>query len=368
MTVDVVISGFGVLSAFGFGGPALVDGVFSGTPGFRTVTRFDVSGQACDQAATYEPGDPAPTTFDALVTCAEAAVEMARRPDRATLPLIAGTKVRASSLEPEPPAELTEQVARRLGLGTPRRTFVNACCAGANAIIHAAQLVRAGVATTALAGGAFLVDRQAFSLFAANFALATDGRLRPFDQDRTGVLLGDGAAVLVVESAASAAARGAPPLARIAGWAMTDDAHHVAQPKPDGAGTAAAIGQALGRAGVAPAQVTYVNAHGTGTLLNDSAEAAALHTAFGPAVGDVFVSSTKSTTGHALEGSGALEAVITALAVRDATLPPTAGLNRPDREHPLRHVREPRRVAVQYALSLNSSVGGLNTALLLGAA
>ncbi len=375
MTAKVYVSGFGVFSAFGFGPEALFDGVFSGSPAFRMVTRFDVSHCRTGQAATYpeaavSPPDAGPglETVEVAIACGRQAIEMAGWRDPAELPVVLATKVRAPSVEPESPAEITERVADRLGLGRPRRTFVNACCAATNAIIHGAQLVRAGVTDAVLAGGAFLVDRQAFNLFDSAQALAADGQLRPFDQDRQGVLLGDGGAMLLLESGESIRARAAQPLVRLASWAMTNDAFHVAQPHAQGAGVAAAVTAALQRSGISPDQLTYINAHATGTPLNDAAEAAGLHTALGRHTEQVFVSGTKSTTGHALEASGALEAVITLLAMRSSTLPPTAGLRRPDTRHPLRHVSVPERVEVPYALSLNSSVGGVNAAILLAAA
>uniref|UniRef100_A0AAU3GMT6 Beta-ketoacyl-[acyl-carrier-protein] synthase family protein n=1 Tax=Streptomyces sp. NBC_01401 TaxID=2903854 RepID=A0AAU3GMT6_9ACTN len=370
MTAEVYVSGFGVFSAFGFGPEALTDGVFSGTPAFRPVTRFDVSHCRTGRAATYqETGTgPAPGTADVAIACARQAIEMAGRPAPAALPVVLATKLRAPSVEPESPAELTERVADELGLGRPRRTFVNACCAAANAIIHGAQLIRAGVSSAALVGGAFVVDRQAFSLFDAAQALAADGQLRPFDQDRQGVVLGDGGAMLLLESGESLRARGALPLVRLAGWAMTDDAFHVAQPHPEGSGVAAAVTRVLHRAGIGPDALTYVNAHGTGTALNDTAEAAGLHSALGPYTKEVFVSGTKSTTGHALEAGGALEAVITLLAMRSSVLPPTAALRRPDTRNPLRHVSVAQETDVPYALSLNSSVGGVNSAILMAQA
>jgi 3-oxoacyl-[acyl-carrier-protein] synthase II len=373
MTAGVYVSGFGVFSAFGFGPETLFDGVFSGSPAFGPVTRFDVSGRRTDQAATYQESDiaapergPGAGTVEVAAACGRQAIEMAGWRSPAELPVILATKLRAPALEPAP-AEITRRVAERLGLGRPRRTFVNACCAATNAIIHGAQLVRSGVTPAVLAGGAFLVDRQAFHLFDAAQALAADGRLRPFDQDRQGVLLGDGAAMLLLESGEGVRARGARPLARIAGWAMTDDAFHVAKPDTEGAGIAGAVTEALRRAGIGPGQLTYVNAHGTGTPLNDASEAAGLHAALGRHTENVFVSGTKSTTGHALEASGALESVITLLAMRSSVLPPTASLSRPDTDHPLRHVSAPEKIEVPYALSLNSSVGGVNAAILLAA-
>jgi len=375
MTAEVFVSGFGVFSAFGFGPDALLAGAFTGSPAFRPVTRFDVSHCRADRAATWQEADgyfldgrQGGGTVEVASDCGRQALAMAGWRDPAELPVILATKLRAPSLEPEPAAGTTERVADRLGLGKPRRTFVNACCAATNAIIHGAQLVSTGVTEAVLAGGAFLVDRQAFSLFDAAQALAVDGRLRPFDQDRQGVLLGDGAAMLLLESGESLRARGAEPLARLAGWAMTDDAFHVAKPHVEGAGVAAAVTGALRRAGIGPDRLTYVNAHGTGTPFNDAAEAAGLHAALGDHTETVFVSGTKSTTGHALEASGALESVISLLAIRSSVLPPTAGLHRPDTRHPLRHVSAPERVDVPYALSLNSSVGGVNAAILLAAA
>ena len=378
MTAEVFVTGFGVFSAFGFGPDALLAGAFAGSPAFRPVTRFDVTRCRADRAATWPEADDyfrdnragagTAGTVEVASNCGRQALAMAGWRDPAELPLVLATKLRAPSLEPESAAGTTERVADRLGLGRPRRTFVNACCAATNAVIHGAQLVSTGVAEAVLAGGVFLVDRQAFHLFDSAQALAADGRLRPFDQDRQGVLLGDGAAMLLLESGESLRARGAEPLARIAGWAMTDDAFHVAKPHVAGAGIAAAVTGAFRRAGIGPDRLTYVNAHGTGTPYNDAAEAAGLHAALGDHVETVFVSGTKSTTGHALEASGALESVVSLLAIRSSTLPPTAGLDRPDTRHPLRHVQTPERVDVPYALSLNSSVGGVNAAILLAAA
>lgn len=367
MTQEVHVTGLGVLSAYGFGVQPLLDGAFAGRPAFRQVTRFDVAGCRTDRAATHAGVDGVPTA-DVVTACARQAMEMAGWGRPADLGLVLATKLRAPSTDPEPAAVTTERVADGLGLGRPRRTFVNACCAASNAIVHAAQLIGTGAARAVLAGGAFLVDRQAFHLFDAAQALAADGRLRPFDQDRQGVLLGDGGAVLLLESGESVRARGGRSLARVAGWAMTDDAFHVAQPHVQGAGVARALTEALRRGRVAPDRLTYVNAHGTGTPRNDASEAAGLHAALGEHAAAVRVSGTKSTTGHALEASGALEAAVTVVAMRESLLPPTAGLERPDEVHPLRHVTRPERLDVPYALSLSSSVGGVNAAILLAAA
>lgn len=283
------------------------------------------------------------------------------------LPLVLGSALRATDAGTSA-AALTRAVAAELRLDAGQRTFVNACCAGATAIVHGAQLIRSGRADAVLVGAAFVLDRQAFGIFDAARALAPDGRLRPFDRDRKGVMLGDGAGMLLLESGRHVHSRGVMPVARVAGWSMTDDAYHLAKPHPEGEGIAAAIGRALRRGGIPCRRLDHLNAHATGTPLNDAAEAAGIHAALGAEAARVPVSGTKSVTGHALEASGALEAVLAVLAIRTGMLPPTVGLENPDTVNPLRHVRAAESSAVEYALSVNSSVGGLNSAILMAAA
>ncbi len=379
MENDVVVTGYGVFSAFGFGEQALLDGVFGGAPAFRPVTRFDVSRFTCRHAATFDGDGSVPPGMDWKPTrpatpgevfhaCAEQALAMSRHPDRSGLPLIAATKLHAPSVAGEAPGVFVDRLGRRLGLGNPRRLFVNACVAAASAIIHAAQLVRCGVTTGAVVGAVHLVDEQVFAEFDAARALSPEGSLLPFDRRRRGLLLGDAAAVLVLESADSARARQVEPQARIAGWATTNDAYHIVQPSVDGHGVAAAISESLRRAAVEPEQLGYVNAHGTGTALNDPAEVAALRKALGAHGSTVAVSSTKSTTGHGLQACGGLELVVTLLALRHSLLPPTASLTDPDPAGAVNHVaRVARKVDVSHAMSLNSAVGGMNSAILLAA-
>ncbi len=375
---DVVITGYGVFSAFGFGERALLDGVFGGIPAFQPVTRFDVSRFACQYAATFdgqgdlppgmvwEPTRPA-TPGEVLRACVEQALAMSGHPHRSSLPLIAATKLYPPSSGAEGAAAFVDRLGSELGLGSPRRVFVNACVAGANAIIHAAQLVRCGVTAAAVVGAVHLIDEQIFAEFDAVRALSRDGTLRPFDRKRNGLLLGDGAAALVLESADSARGRNAEPQAQLAGWAMTDDAFHIVQPRADGRGVAAAVTESLRRAAVDPAQVSYVNAHGTGTALNDSAEVAALQLSLGAHAPSTAVSSTKSTTGHCLQACGGVELVITLLALRHGLLPPTAGLAEP--EGAVDHVaRVARHADLSHAVSINSAVGGINSAILLAGA
>jgi 3-oxoacyl-[acyl-carrier-protein] synthase II len=386
---DIVITGFGVLTAFGFGADALRRTVFAGRPGFAPVTRFDTGPFRCHHAATYRGGDPrlpeVPRQLDALIACTRAAIEMARLPTPYPAPVLVATQGdftevnrfwRAAAQGGEPPSprelarsvpgELADRLGAEFGLGRPRIALVNACVAASTAIIHAAQLVAAGRADAAVCAGCYLVDEEFFAKFDAGRALTTEGAVRPFATGRTGLLLGDGAAALVIEAAEHAAARSVPPLARLAGWGWSGDAFHQCRPDPEGNGLAAAITHALRRAGCRPDQVGYVNAHGTGTPVGDVAETRALRKALGGEAAAIPVSSTKSTTGHLLEASGAVEAVISLLALREGVLPPTAGLDRPDPACDLDYIPlRSRRARPRYALSVNSAFGGANTALLL---
>ncbi|TDB81875.1 beta-ketoacyl synthase [Micromonospora sp. KC721] len=390
MTAEVVVSGYGVFTAFGFGEPAIRKGVFAGVPAFAGVTRFDASRYRVRVAAEYRDGPGAvPRQRQVLLRCARAALDMAGLAGGFDAAVLIGTQGDYTTInefwrghhdparpgaEPVPrpdlghsaPAAHADAIADAFGIRGRRMAFVNGCVASANAIIHGYRLIAAGHAEVAVCGGAYVVDEEFFAKFDSGRAFATDGRLRAFSADRSGLLLGDGAAVLVLEAARSARARSAPSLARVAGWGMASDAYHVCRPDPGGHGLAAAVGQALRRAGVRGEDVGYVNAHGTGTALNDSAETRALRAAFGSRAHRVPVSSTKTTTGHTLEAAGAVEAVITMLALRHGELPPTAGYSRPDPACDLDYVPNRARPAdPRYALSVNSAFGGLNTALVL---
>ncbi|WP_308402582.1 beta-ketoacyl-[acyl-carrier-protein] synthase family protein [Streptomyces sp. TBY4] len=220
--------------------------------------------------------------------------------------------------------------------------------------------------TRCCVGGAYLVERELFAKFDSARAFAKDGFVRPFSKDRTGLLLGDGVACLVLESEESAAARGANVLARVAGWGISSDAYHASRPHPEGRGTAQAMESALQVAGLGPDAVDYVNVHGTGTASNDTSETGALRRVFGDRAAHLPVSSTKSTTGHTLEGAGAVEAVITLLALNHGLIPPTANFTTPDPECDLDYVTEGARPAsLRRAMTTNSAFGGVNTALLL---
>ncbi|MFG2343661.1 beta-ketoacyl-[acyl-carrier-protein] synthase family protein [Streptomyces phaeochromogenes] len=265
------------------------------------------------------------------------------------------------------PARLAELLAGGLGLVGPQLTFTNACVASAAAIIHACRLISSGRIDVAVCGGGYLVEEETFGKFDSGRALSGDGMVRPFSADRSGLLLGDGVAVVVLESAEHARRRGARPLAGVVGWGAASDAHHIAQPHPEGVGLARAARQAMRLAGDPDgAALDYVNAHGTGTKYNDGAETRGLRAAFPERAESIPVSSTKSTTGHLLEAAGVVEFVITMLALTDGVLPPTAGFTAPDPECDLDYVpNEPRRTDPRRALTVNAAFGGANTALVL---
>ncbi|MCZ4507788.1 beta-ketoacyl-[acyl-carrier-protein] synthase family protein [Streptomyces sp. ActVer] len=265
------------------------------------------------------------------------------------------------------PARLTELLAGELGLTGPRLTFTNACVASAAAIIHACRLISSGRTDVAVCAGGYLVEEETFGKFDSGRALSRDGMVRPFSADRSGLLLGDGVAVVVLESAEHARRRGARSLAGVVGWGAASDAHHIAQPHPEGVGLARAARQAMRLAGDPDGtSLDYVNAHGTGTKYNDGAETRGLRAAFPERAESIPVSSTKSTTGHLLEAAGVVEFVITMLALTDGVLPPTAGFTTPDPECDLDYVpNEPRRTDARRALTVNAAFGGANTALVL---
>ncbi|MEU4485607.1 beta-ketoacyl-[acyl-carrier-protein] synthase family protein [Streptomyces purpurascens] len=273
----------------------------------------------------------------------------------------------AARLADAVPARLAELLAGHLGLTGPRLAFTNACVASAAAIIHACRLISSGRIDVAVCAGGYLVEEETFGKFDSGRALSRDGMVRPFSADRSGLLLGDGVAAVVLESAEHARRRGARPLASVPGWGAATDAHHIAQPHPEGAGLARAARQALRLAGDPDgASLGYVNAHGTGTKYNDGAETRGLRAALGGRAGSIPVSSTKSTTGHLLEAAGIVEFVITLLALTDGVLPPTAGFTRPDPECDLDYVpNRPRRADPRRALTINAAFGGANTALVL---
>ncbi len=260
------------------------------------------------------------------------------------------------------PLSHAETLGGRLGLTGPKETVVMACASGAASIALGADLVRAGVTPTALVGGVDALTHICFMGFNA-LKLLDPTPCRPFDRDRRGMSIGEAAAFLVIEDADHCRARGGRVHARLAGYGMTTDAHHVTAPHPEGEGMIHAMEQALADAGLAPSAVGYVNAHGTGTPQNDRAEALALRRVFGE--GGVLLSSTKSLVGHTMAAAGSVEAAATILALQHGLLPPTAGLEHVDPEVPFDCLPITARPAeVGAALSNSFGFGGQNVSLL----
>jgi 3-oxoacyl-[acyl-carrier-protein] synthase II len=262
------------------------------------------------------------------------------------------------------------QVAMQLGLTGPNTCVVTACAAGGHAVGEAYRLIQNGLADLCLAGG---TEAAILPLTLAAFAQMQavtknpdpETASRPFDADRDGFVLSEGACVLVLESLERAEARRAPIYAEVAGYGASADAFHITQPEPEGSGAALAIRRALADAGEEPSAVGYINAHGTSTPLNDLAETRAIKAALGHDVAHrTPVSSTKSMTGHMVGAAGAVEAGITALAVRDGVLPPTIHYRTPDPECDLDYVpNEARKADVGLALSNAFGFGGQNAVL-----
>ena len=252
--------------------------------------------------------------------------------------------------------------------------IVSACAAGAHAIGTAASLIQSGAADAVVTGGSeAALTPLSKAAFAALDALSDSGISRPFDARRDGFVMGEGAAILVLEDAEKAKARGATILATIKGYGASSDAHHITAPQPEGLGAAQAIAQALESAGITPEDVDYVNAHGTSTPLNDRAETKAIKLALGDRAGQIPVSSTKSAIGHLLGAAGAVEAVATILALRDRMAPPTLGYEEVEEGLDLDYVPNTARPLdvnghLPVALSNAFGFGGHNAVLCLEAA
>ena len=265
------------------------------------------------------------------------------------------------------------QLAISLGFRGPNYAPVSACATGSTAVGEAAELIKRGDADAVLAGGA---EACLHPLILAGFCamrglVAEDEHppraSRPFDATRAGFVMGEGACVLVLEELEAAERRGATVYAEILGYAMSNDAHHLAQPDPESGGVAEMMRNALDRAGVEPERVGYVNAHGTSTPLGDAAETAAIKEVFGDHAYRLAVSSTKSVTGHCFGAAGAIEAMMCVLAVRDGVLPPTMNYVHPDPACDLDYVpNQARQAQVDVALSNAMGLGGHNGCVLVG--
>src|SRR5687768_2997883 len=248
------------------------------------------------------------------------------------------------------------------GYVCPSQIIANACASGTNAIGHAFRLVRAGLHTRVLCGGYDALSELVFVGF-DSLQAATSEKVRPFDRDRSGLVLGEGCAILFLEEWKSAIARGAPILAEVTGYGTASDHYHLTQPHPSGIGPRLAMERALADARRRPEEVSYINAHGTATLFNDATEGAAIAQLFGDRVP---VSSTKSMMGHALGAAGAIESVFSILALRHQFLPANINYANPDRSWKIDVVaNEPRVAPVQRVISNSFGFGGTNATVLL---
>lgn len=260
-------------------------------------------------------------------------------------------------------------VAIDYGIQGPSSTITTACAAGADAVGHAFRAIQYGFIDAALTGGSeAIISHVAIGGFerAGAVSARTDRTPRPFDKDRDGLVVGEGAGMLVLESLEHARQRGATILAEVTGYGQTTDAYHITAPSEGGMGAARAIRKALADANIKASEVDYISAHGTATQLNDASETAAIKAALGDHAYEVAVSSTKSMTGHIMGATGAIESVFCVLALRDQILPPTINYETPDPECDLDYVpNEARRAPVRVCLNNAFGFGGHNAVLVL---
>jgi len=383
----VVVTGLGAISPFGAGVKAFWQGISVGACAIRPITLIDTDGFRSRIAAEVPDaigGSPRRARADRLALAAarealdDAGLGTAERRDTAVIVGGVGggmleverwywARRRGEPAHPGAaratlPASHADVLAWRLGLDGPRETVVAACSSGAASLAMAAELITDGVITTALAGGADALTRVCFMGFNA-LKLLDPEPCRPFDRDRRGMSLGEGAAFVVLEDRDAARARGVPVYAELAGHGMSTDAFHVTAPHPAGDGMVRAMRAALAGARAEAGDVAYVNAHGTGTPQNDRIEAQALRTVFGE--GRILVSSTKSMIGHTMAAAGSLEALATVLALTNEIVPPTVHLTVPDPDVPFDCVpRTAREASLSAAMSNSFGFGGQNVTLL----
>lgn len=254
------------------------------------------------------------------------------------------------------------RISLEMGIVGPTYTVSTACSSANHAIGQAFWMVRSGAAEMALTGGSEAVFSLGFLKAWEAMRVVSPDTCRPFSKDRRGLILGEGAAMLVLEPLEAARARGAKIYGEIVGFGMSSDAYHITQPSPDGA--ARAMRSSLADAGIEPQAVGYINAHGTATQANDATETSAIRKVFGAHADRLAVSSTKSMHGHTLGAAGAIEAAATLLALQHGVLPPTANYNEPDLACDLDVIpNTARQCAVEYALSNSFAFGGLNAVL-----
>lgn len=257
---------------------------------------------------------------------------------------------------------LAEYIARRIGARGPQLTVVNACSSGTDAIGVALSWLKSGMCDIAVGGGSDELNHVPYCGF-ASLGIANQELCAPFDRDRKGLNLGEGAGVLIIETKASAARRGRTTDLFLAGYGSANDAYHLTAPSPEGVGLRASFITAMREAGIGPQEVGFVNTHGTGTHDNDLVEGRVMADLFGPGL---HMLSTKGYTGHTLAAAGGLEAVYTAAGLRAGWVPASAGFRTRDEAIPMAPVQEKTAITAQYAISTSMAFGGNNAALVIG--
>jgi 3-oxoacyl-[acyl-carrier-protein] synthase II len=260
------------------------------------------------------------------------------------------------------PQQQVLDLQQALQFSGPSTVIANACASGANSIGHAADLIATGATDCVLAGGFEAITELVFVGFDCLQATTTD-RCRPFDVNRSGLLLGEGAGFVVLESEDHARARGAGILCRLTGYGHTTDFHHLTQPRPDGGALVQVMRAAAKQAGVAPGEIGYINAHGTATPVNDGVEALAYRNFLGDALGTTKISSTKGAIGHTLGAAGSLEALFAVQALRTGRLPPQLNLREPIPDMAAALVKPGESAELRHVMSVNLGFGGSNAAL-----
>ncbi|HEY1787482.1 MAG TPA: beta-ketoacyl-[acyl-carrier-protein] synthase family protein [Verrucomicrobiae bacterium] len=394
----VVITGAGIVTALGTGWRSNSHGFRAGRTAFRPVSLFDVRRQRAKTAAEVDLPEALPQTrLDSrrlarldragkmLLLATHEAWNQAGWEPAEDLPMVLGTTAggmmlgeeyfrhalknprrlggqafKAVCYQPQVQARL---VMEALNFNGPIIIVSNACASGGNAIGQAWELIRSGQATRAVAGGFDSLCEMVYSGFDSLQALSTTV-CRPFDARRDGLALGEGAAVVMLETLDGARRRGANILGEVIGYASSIDQHHLTQPHPQGQTTQAVMKSACSSAGLTPDGIGYINAHGTGTLLNDSSEALAIAEWAGKHVGTLPVSSTKANIGHLLGAAGAVEAVISLMVLREQWLPPEIAFEVPDPACKFPVVHQPQDASVDVVLSNSFGFGGVNASLI----
>ncbi len=402
----VVVTGMGVISALGHNVDEFWSNILAGKSGVDRVTLFDPKDYACQIGAEVRGWDPAQhmdpkevrrndryTHFGfcaAKQAVADAKLDMTKEdPDRVGVIIGSGIggmwtiETQHKNLVEKGPRKVSPfmipalisnmasgLVAIELGARGPNFCVVSACATATHAIGESLRMIRGGEADVMVCGGAeAAITPLAYAGFCSMKAMSTNNEnpqkaSRPFDANRDGFIMGEGAGILVLESLEHALARGAHIYCELAGYAATCDAFHITQPDPDGKGLSLAMSRALNDARLRPDEIDYINAHGTSTPYNDKFETLAIKKVFGEHARKVMISSTKSMTGHLLGAAGGIEAVVSIKAIQTGEVPPTINLETPDPDCDLDYVPNVKRSAtVRTVLSDNLGFGGQNAAL-----